>query len=63
MDLPKNFQEVFGSENNGKIKQINRYVRITLDKLQGIKADLVAMDNGQQEWKLPQLVEALKHWT
>ena len=29
----------------GKIKEMNRYVRVTLDKLQGIRADLVRNDD------------------
>ena len=47
----------------GKLKEINGYVRLTFDKLQGIKADLVRMDNGWQEWKFQQLVKALESWT
>ena len=44
----------------GKLTEINGYVRLTLDKLQGIKADRIKMDNRWQEWKFPQLVEALE---
>ena len=29
----------------GKLKEINKYVRLTLDKLQGKRAHLVRMDN------------------
>ena len=36
---------------------MNRYVRLTLDKLQGITADLVGMHNGWQVWNFFQLVE------
>ena len=45
-----------------KLKEINGYVRLTLDKLQGIRADLVRKDNGWHEWKFPQLAEALESW-
>ena len=47
----------------GKLKEINGYVRLTLDKLQGIRADLVRTDDDWQDWKFPQLVEALENWT
>ena len=32
-------------ETMGKLKEINCYVRLTLDKLQGIRADLVRTDD------------------
>ena len=47
-------------ETMGKLKEINEYVRLTLDKLESIRADLVRKDNGWQEWKSPQLVEILE---
>ena len=47
----------------GKIKEMNGYVRVTLDKLQGIRADLVKNDYNWQDWKFQQLVEALEKWT
>ena len=46
-----------------KIKEINDYARVTLDKLQGIQADLVRIDDNWQDWKFQQLVEALQKWT
>ena len=46
-----------------KVWEINGYVRVTLDKLQGIGADLVRTDNDWQDWKFPQLVEALENRT
>ena len=42
---------------------MNGYVRITLDKLHGIRADLVRNDDNWQDWKFQQLVEALEKWT
>ena len=47
-------------ESMGKKKGIRGYVRPTLDKLPGIKSDLVRLDDNWQEWRFPQLVEALK---
>ena len=47
----------------GKIKEMNGYVRVTLDSLQGIQADLVRNDDNWQDWKFQQLVEALEKWT
>ena len=47
----------------GKLKEINGYVRSTLDKLPGIRADLVRLDKDWQEWKFGQFTEALRQWT
>ena len=47
-------------ESMGKEKDIRGYVRLTLDKLPGIRSDLVRLDDNWQEWRFPQLVEALK---
>ena len=47
----------------GKIKEMNGYVRVILDKLQGIRADLVRNDDNWQDWEFQQLVEALVKWT
>ena len=49
-------------ETMGKIKDINGYVRVTLDKLPGIRADLVRLDDEWQEWGFPQMLEALRKW-
>ena len=46
-----------------KLKEINGYVRLTLDKLSGIRADLVRIDEDWQEWTFPQFVDVLKKWT
>ena len=42
---------------------MNGYVRATLEKLQGIRADHVRSDDNWQDWKFQQLVEALEKWT
>ena len=34
-----------------KIKEMNEYVRVTLEKLQRIRADLVRNDGHWQDWK------------
>ena len=36
---------------------------MTLDKLIGIRADLVRTDDNWQEWKFTHLEEALRKWT
>ena len=50
-------------ETMGKLKQIDGYVQITLDKLPTIRADLVRLDHQWQDWTFPKLVEALREWT
>ena len=46
-----------------KIEEMKRYVRVTLDKLEGILADLVRNDDNWQDWTFQQLGEALEKWT
>ena len=46
-----------------RLKEIIGYVRLTLDKLPGIRADLVRIDEDWQGWTFPQLVDALRKWT
>ena len=50
-------------ETMGKLSEVNGYVRTTIDKLEGIRGDLVRMDDDWQGWKFPNLVEALRKWT
>ncbi|XP_028404021.1 uncharacterized protein LOC114526636 [Dendronephthya gigantea] len=50
-------------ETLGKLNEVNGYVRATIDKLEGIRGDLVRMDDDWQEWKFPELVKALEKWT
>ena len=49
-------------ESMGKEKDIRGYVRLTLNKLPGIGADPVRLDDNWQEWGFPQLVEGLRKW-
>jgi len=50
-------------ETMGKLGEVNGYVRMTLNKLEGIRGDLVGTDDDWQEWKFPQLLKALRKWT
>ena len=49
------------SANNEKAKR--SYVRLTLDRLPGMRADLVRLDDNWQEWDFCQLVDSLRRWT
>ena len=42
---------------------MNGNLGVTLDKLQGIGADLVRIDDNWRDWKFQQLVRALEKWT
>ena len=50
-------------ETMGKLTEIKGYVRLTLEKLPGIRSDLVRIDDEWQEWNFGQLVDALRKWT
>ena len=43
-----------------KLKEVNGFERTTLDKLPGIRADLVRLDDNLQEWGFGEMVEALR---
>ena len=49
-------------ETLGKLKEIGGFVRGTLDKLPGIRPDLVRLDDDWQQWGFVQLVESLRKW-
>ena len=49
-------------ETLGKLERVNGMTRSVLDKLPGIKSDLVRGKDGWQDWGLAQLVTALKLW-
>ena len=49
-------------ESMGRKKDIRGNVRLTLDKLPRIRADLERLDDNWQEWRFPQLVGALRKW-
>ena len=46
----------------GKIKEMNRYVRLTLDKLLDIRVDILRNVDNRQDWKFQKLVEVLERW-
>ena len=46
-----------------KLKEISGYVRMSIDKLQGIRGDLVRTDDNWREWDFPKFMEALRKWT
>ena len=47
----------------GKLEQVNGYVAMTLDKLPGIRGDLVQTDPSWENWTFDKLTEALRLWT
>ncbi|KAK3727323.1 hypothetical protein QZH41_006278 [Actinostola sp. cb2023] len=49
-------------ETLGKLGDVKGNVRGTLDKLKGIKADLVRGNEGWQSWNFKDLLEQLKRW-
>ena len=50
-------------ETLGKLREVNGYVRMCLDKLEGIRGDLVRTDDDWRQWDFPKLVDALRKWT
>ena len=49
-------------ETLGKLRDVAGNVRTVLDKLKGIKSDLVRGHEGWQEWDFRQLLQAIKRW-
>ena len=47
-------------ETLGKLQRVDEMIRSVLEKLPGIKSDLVRGREGWQDWGLAQLVQALK---
>ena len=50
-------------ETTGKLRKVNGYVRMTIDKLPGIRGDLVRTDDSRRIWNFPQLIDELRKWT
>ena len=44
-------------ESLGKLREVNGYVRMSMDKLEGIIGDLVQTDDTSQDWDFPKLVD------
>lgn len=67
---PKKVQEFYkvlaynveSLETLGKLDDVKGNVRSVLDKLKGIKGDLVRGQEGWQDWDFPHLVDAIKRW-
>ena len=51
------------SKTLGKLNKVNGNVALTIDKLPGIRGELVRSDEGWQSWDFLQLCAALKSWT
>lgn len=49
-------------ETLGKLERVNGMTRSVIEKLKGIKADLVRGEDGWQDWDFSRLVVALKKW-
>ena len=50
-------------ETLGKLKEVNGNVRMSIDKLEGIRSDLVRTDDDWQTWDFPNFMDALRKWT
>ena len=46
----------------GKLEQVASNVRLTMDKLVGIRADLIRTEKDWKSWTFTELVEALRQW-
>ena len=65
---PNRIQEIYEKltisvrafETTKELKDIKGYVRPTLDRVPGIRADLVRLDDNRQEWDFCQLVDSLR---
>ena len=44
-------------ESLGKLQEVNGYLRMSIDKLEGIIGDLVQTDGTLQDWDFPKLVD------
>ena len=59
----KLLRHVQSLDTMGKLNNINGYVSATIDRLSGIRSDLVRLDDTWQEWGFQELVTALRRWT
>ena len=55
--------DVQSLETMGKLSEVNGNVSLTIDKLSGIRGDLVRNDGDWQTWDFLKLCDALKSWT
>ena len=49
-------------ETLGKLGDVAGNVRLTLDKLEGIRGDLIRTEENWNQWTFKELVEALRLW-
>ena len=61
--LKKLYVSVQALDTIKKLKEINGYVKIALDKLLVTRSDLVKLDDDWQEWGFPDLTGALRKQT
>ena len=54
--------DVQSLETLGRLRDVTGNVRAVLDKLKGIKADLVRGETGWQDWDFTKLLQAVKRW-
>jgi hypothetical protein len=54
---------VHALESLKKLETVNGYVPMTLDKLSGIRGDLVRTDPDWESWDFAKLSEAVRLWT
>ena len=54
---------VHALETLKKLETVNGYVPMTLDKLSGIRGDLVRTDPDWESWDFAKLSEAVRLWT
>ena len=55
--------DVQSLETMGKLSEVNGNMSLTIDKLSGIRGDLVRNDEDWQTWDFLKLCAALKSWT
>ena len=47
-------------ESLGKLREVDGYVRMSFDKLEGIRGDLFETDDTWQDWDFLKLVDSLR---
>ena len=58
-----NPNKIYEFDEMNKLRDIKEYLRLTLDKVPGISAELVRLDDDWQEWDFPKLAESLRKRT
>ena len=60
--IPQKWYNVQSLETMGKLGDVRGNVALTIDKLSGIRTDLVCNDNSWQNWDFLKLCDALSSW-